>query len=655
MSDKLFRVTKGIKQDVIIRGDRREREIVSKFSKFFGVTFSRMGSFKHKRYAIDFLQPNEIMQRNYNLSNEFLLLFSNYQSFDTRTFDLVDKTLEDFSNRLDKLCVFVVSDDDKFISKVSRLIEDQKDFRLVVPFTYKEVQSNNFNLEFLNDRMRQFLYSRDLFSFESPIQKDDFFYGRSQVVQHLYSKYSAGEQSGLFGLRKIGKTSVLYALERTLIHRNGKSIFIDCQSPSVHKQRWFELLDHIVEVIYRKYSLKREQLLGKYTDKSAAINFEYELIKLYRDLDENRILFIFDEIESITFELSPSEHWKENLDFLYFWQTIRSVYQKQPKVFSFVIAGVNPKIVEISSIKNYDNPIFSMIKPIYLNFFSYDDVKKMVSRIGGYMGLTFDEEIFTHLVDDYGGHPFLIRQVCSILNSYVDEKPVCIDKYTYRNNKSDFEHKMTMYFEQIVGVLKTWYPHELELLSVLSIEGNSNFISKVKSKTEIEHLKGYGVLYEKGKKYSITINALSDYVRTQYKDKSVPEALEKKWAIISRRRNSLEQKLRDIILVSLESNNGKANTKNALLGIKDSSIRTKIRAMTSRDIINNYFYFPDYTKLIVKSWSDFEKIFIDKNHFQMCMEIVNKYRVDAHAKFIDDEQYFSLNYSLEWLEEKLCI
>ncbi len=39
----------------------------------------------------------------------------------------------------------------------------------------------------------------------------------------------------------------------------------------------------------------------------------------------------------------------------------------------------------------------------------------MVSTIGNYMGMRFDDEIYTYLTDDFGGHPFIIRQVCSHL------------------------------------------------------------------------------------------------------------------------------------------------------------------------------------------------------------------------------------------------
>jgi hypothetical protein len=645
-----YRLTKGIKQNLVLQGSKRDIQVTKFFSRFFGVTFSKEGRFKRKTdYTMVFLQPSETMQLNFNLSNEMLLLFSQYPKFDTRTFDLVDKTLEDYSNRLDKLCVIIVSEDASFIDEISRLIEAQSDFRLIVPFLYDEILSSNYNETKIYNRMRKFLYSRDLFALESPLQKDDYFFGRSHVVQQLLGKYLSGEQSGLFGLRKIGKTSVLYALQRTLIHRNGKSLFIDCQSPAVHMKKWYQLLEYIVIEFSKRYDLYYFFKSISYNEGNAASRFEKDIGDLYDLLEKQRILLIFDEIENISYSVSMNEHWKSGNDFLYFWQTIRSVYQKNPNILSFVIAGVNPTIVEIPLIQKSDNPIFGMIKSIYLDFFELSDIKHMVSRIGGYMGLQFDEEIFTYLVEDYGGHPFLTRQVCSLINKTIKDKPSKVDKYLYKGKKENFDTTITPYVDQIISVLENWYPHELKLLSILAAKGNTQFQQEINSKNEINHLLGYGIVVKYKNSYNITINAVSKYAQKVFIDNSIPDNLDEKWASISKRRNKIEINIREIIKNALQSNLGKASTKNILLGVKNSSIRDTIKTNTVSKILEDYFYFPDYIVVISKNWKYFENIFADKSDFIMCMKTINEYRVDAHAKQIDDATYFRLDYALKWI------
>ena len=59
--------------------------------------------------------------------------------------------------------------------------------------------------------MRTFLYERDLFGVASPLRDDNLFFGKTRfnVISELYGKYLQGEHGGVFGLRRIGKTSIL--------------------------------------------------------------------------------------------------------------------------------------------------------------------------------------------------------------------------------------------------------------------------------------------------------------------------------------------------------------------------------------------------------------------------------------------------------------
>ena len=187
---------------------------------------------------------------------------------------------------------------------------------------------------------------------------------------------------------KLEKTSVLYAVKRLFESKELPIIYIDCQSPSIHKRRWFEALERITSLAYDQIpGLNRELIkMREYTEKDAASLFESDLKKISVLKNGNRILLIFDEIENITFEIASSEHWSKKEDFLLFWQTLRSIFQSNRDIFSFIIAGVNPHVLEITSIRSHDNPIFKIATPKYLNLFNSDTVKEMVDSIGMYMG-----------------------------------------------------------------------------------------------------------------------------------------------------------------------------------------------------------------------------------------------------------------------------
>ena len=652
-----FKKSSGIKQGLRLCGSEHEVKVAKQLSKFFKITFSKEGVFKTTSYVFNFLQPGEEFREYYNLYNEVLLLFSPYTEFESRTLDFVDKTLEEFDNRLDKVCVFLVSKDTDIESKINVLNTTNKDSRIIIPFTYAEILQNGISKTDISSKLRKYFYNRDLFALESPLKTEAYFYGRNTLIQKLYDKYQIGEQSGLFGLRKTGKTSVLYALERQMIIRNGYSLYIDCQNPGIYMLRWNELLQFIVLEICKKYEIDKHVVESDYSEKKAALSFEKD-IKDINWVLKDRVMLMFDEIEHICFRTSDKEHWRNGEDYCMFWQTIRSVFQKEPKCFTFLIAGVNPLCIETAYVQNdIENPIFAMISIEYLNLFDLTNVKDMIGHIGKYMGLNFDEEIFTKLTEDYGGHPFLIRHICSLINNDISlDRPCQVSKYEYDAKKKEYDAQIVHYVEMILGVLRTWYPNEYELLEILAIDGNEELKNNLEYKAkEMQHLLGYGIVKEIKGNYYITINAVNLYLENNHKLQGKKSTKEQAWSDISKRRNSLEYKLRKIILLRMSMQYGNKKVKGKLLEVVDSGRkeREKLQDLEISDLIENHFYFLDVKQVILKNWSLFEVTFIDKVKFESFIDVINKYRIDAHAKTIDESDMLMLNLAFNWFDERI--
>lgn len=645
----------GIQPDLEIKGGLKEKKIVEKLSKSFRITFSKTVSFKYSEYNFSFLKPEGRFKEMYNLYNEVLLLFLPYSVFDSRSLDFVDKTLSiDYPNRLDKICVVIVSADEDIEKKIETQNSKNKESKILVPFTYDEILANDFSSVKLESKFNKYFYSRDLFALESPLKSENYFFGRNQVVQELYDKYCLGEHSGLFGLRKIGKTSVLYGLERMILLRQGCSIYIDCQDTAIHKSCWNELLFKIINNLKEKYNLGVETLdISKYSEAQASQSFESDLKTIKNTFTNSpRILLIFDEIEHISFDTSSSIDWKEGNNYIYFWQTIRAIYQKNDNLFSFLIAGVNPHCIEKPKIQSYDNPIFSLITPTYLELFNIRNVNEMVESIGKYMGLIFEPELFTHLTDDYGGHPFLIRHVCSLINKDItNNRPYTVTKYMYKEKKESYDNLIQPYVELIIDILRDWYPEEYRLLEILVDEGSDNFSKEIKfNGNVIQHLIGYGIVREQNSRYYVTINAVEKYLNFIIKKTKKPNTKAEKWSHITVRRNTLEENLRVVVVNGLRYHFGK-KAKEKLLLVIDESRRKKISNLTFEDIYKNHLYFSDLIKIVTKHWSFYENIFYEKMKFETYMDYVNKNRIDAHAKDISDEDLTLLMISLKWLEE----
>ncbi len=644
-----------ISHDLIIKGDKNEVEIVNKFNEDFRVTFSREQVFKDIKYTFNFLKPEPEFRKKFNLANEVLLIFDNYNYFSNKLLDFVDKLiLSDYYNRLDKICVILVSKDSKIENKIRELNKQNKDSRIIVPFTYSEVLiSDDFrnNLDF---KFRQFFFSRDLFAIESPLKSDAYFFGRNKLVHKLYDKYCQGQNGGLFGLRKIGKTSVLFALERFIYQRNGTTLYTDCQNPTIHTSRWYELLFKIAQGLDKKYKINSFPSEQDFSEKSASESLEKYLKNIRTIRKTDKILLIFDEIEHISFKTASSEHWKNGSDYNLFWQSLRSISQKNNDLFTFIIAGVNPLCVEAPTVNEIDNPIFGLLKPIYLDFFSSEDVQTMVQNIGAYMGLKFESEVFTDLTDHYGGHPFLIRQVCSIINQDASsERPCIISKYQVRENMDEYDHKIGHYVELVISVLQTRYPEEYKLLELLAIEGNESFKKRILGIGNIvEHLTGYGVIIEDNQKYYIRINAIKKYIEKKTKINQQLSSPANRRVEISLRRNKIEINLRKIIISILKSKYG-SKIKDQILLIKNEDDRKKLSTYDINTIFKDHLFFQDLQKIILKEWTLFQNFFNDKTKFETFSEWINKFRVDAHAKEISDDDYGIVIIAANWFDNIL--
>lgn len=666
-------------QPIHIKGGLKARQAVNTLSKFGLISFSRDQFFKSSSYSIHFIKPVAKLKQLYNLGEEVLILCCNdsLMNFKSRTKDLIDYLLgaqSEYRNRLDKVTCFLVDDCENIEELIKRDRTENPDTRLIIPFTYRELE-DGIDTETFQNRMRTFLYERDLFGVASPLQDDNLFFGkdRSNIISELYGKYLQGEHGGLFGLRRIGKTSILNLLRHRIEQNGGVAIYFDCTK--YHHLKWNSFLHQIVNEIQEKYSIGSEETVvgflpedfildsagSRYTEAKASLSFEKDLKLLHRNLSNRRILLIFDEIEQISFGTSPSPGWCRDNDALFFWQTLRAISQTDNEIFSFVITGVNPKCIEDSKIKGQPNPIFNVLAPQYITLFDYDDVKNMVSGIGSHLGLQFEEEIFAKLVDDYGGHPFLTRQICSKINMDVLERreirPYKVSKYSYEKQAPEYQAKMEAVIEQILGVLEDYYPIEYNLLKVLALDGSSAFKKSLPfGDSSIAHLLGYCLIKRDQDDYFIRIRTIAVYLNEKHKYERKMDSFSDKRAQITVRRGAIEEQLRNLIQTNLSLKFGKKAKEHMINIVKnattDKTQEAKLQNKDFKDAMQE-LYFSQLKVLMIKDWNSYQALFPDKVKFEMFFDIINKFRADAHAKSLEEEEEVLLNYAFKYFEKAL--
>lgn len=664
-----MKITAGINPTVNLKHlNEEEEEIVKRLSKEWYITNGggKVQLNQKSGYKFFLMKPTSEFQTMFNLEREILVIFSSYENFEPRTLDAFSMVFKKYSNlRIDKVCTVLISRDASIEQKLVSLLKNDPESQIVVPFTYEELIRNR-NEYLLKNRFKKHFYTRDLFAFEAPITKDLFFFGRNDLVHRIVNRHMSGENSALFGLRKTGKTSVVFGVKRAIEQIEELSVFIDCLNPSFHGKRWDKALFYIIQQIKEQNNLKiKTRAEERYIADKATDSFEKDILKINSNTGKKSILLIFDEIENLTPGISPSVHWTVETDFILLWGSIRTVFQKllllreSKVVFTFLIVGTNPMCVEIPTIHKSDNPIFNKVPFEYIQGFDISQTKEMVSGLGGYMGLNFDEIVYSKLEEDFGGHPFLVRHVCSIINEIAhSERPSRIDKTLYQRAKELFVERYSKYIEMIITVLKEFYNLEYDMLTYLAIDDVKTFKGLAEEYPDLtSHLLGYNVIDRSGDNYFFKIEAIKNYLANKNKYKKLNLTNEEIWREISDRRNIVEPKIRQIVKTQLNAILGKSEATTHVLNIYGDPRKSKYTGYQYSDLFDAAkveIYLSDMIKIIIKHYDYFKNIFgVDKTDTNLKLETINKYRADAHSKQLTKDEIEFFRVCISSIENKI--
>lgn len=242
---------------------KTERTIVGIFKRQWYVTKADTVKIGVSEYNYMLIKAPQNLVNQFNIELEIIVVFSSYSKFEPRTldaFEYINQTLE--VGRTEKLCGVLISKDENLHVLVKRYNEGET--RIIVPFSYNELTSRgNSDSYFIRDRFQNNFYNRDLFAFNDALKTDLYFFGRDQLVLDIINKHLSGENSGLFGLRKTGKTSIIFDVKRKILSKNAIGVFVSCQNPSISESNWIDAIYHVVDCIYDDVNKDTNQDLRK--------------------------------------------------------------------------------------------------------------------------------------------------------------------------------------------------------------------------------------------------------------------------------------------------------------------------------------------------------------------------------------------------------
>lgn len=469
---------------------RQEQELLDPFLTGFDVSWGRERKAYNTTLSVYILTCEKHIIDTFGFSSELALFIPHFTSMQDRVFQAINQILSEdpLNGRADRTSFFVICNTESDKRAVFDYVAEKSKNWVPIVLTRQELRAAKAAKWGIRHAIESQIFTRDLFNEVLPLKTDINFFGRENLLFAFKDAIHQAQNKGLFGLRKTGKTSLLFKLMRGVEKENSIFLYYDCKKPRIRQLRYIEFLNLICDDILVK--------LGSSVPRYADLQPESRIERIAQHIGASRrICIIFDEIEYVSFLAKLDPHW--HVDFVNLWQTLWSL-QSEFRNFCYFIAGVNPTVVEVDLVNGVQNPLFGIVSYEYLTGLNVEELRRMLHMIGRRMGLAFEEDATRLLHRKYGGHPLLTRKACSLLHTNIQyekiDRPVKITNRFIHDKEALIDGNMEFYFAHILTELEEFYSDEYEMLK-MAVSGQKIDFAELANEVGFrKHLESYGLV-----------------------------------------------------------------------------------------------------------------------------------------------------------------
>ena len=335
----------------------------------------------------------------------------------------------------------------------------------VVPLYYNTIEDAIAKIEcvsVLKQVVIPHTIRNDPYASFKPIYDPIWFFGRQSSLADLPIMLQHTQHVGIFGLRKVGKTSFVNQLCQQLTQT--PTVFIDCQAFNTANEIFSEILSKIekrlshfgVNVISRKQLTFRDNIL----------KFHNQWTKSGR---REAFVIIFDEIDKFFPESQSTSNEKIYREYISFYKTLRSLAQVERCLVTLAIAYrpyVNRRNIISKNIG--ENPMWHSFKEMYLGFLDAKESLKMVQGIGNWKEIQWEEDAAKRIFYYCGGHPLITRYFSSAVSKEGTLKRInlaCVEESASWVVENFYKNEIGNYYNQ--GLWKLVTKEEKEIIKFI--------------------------------------------------------------------------------------------------------------------------------------------------------------------------------------------
>jgi hypothetical protein len=513
--------------------------ILEFLSRGFTITWFR----EHRpRVWVALVKPHDHVADYFTLPKEYVLIGHGFPNdFQQRT--LLAEPPQDVAYRVDDRVRFVASAAPMMRAACAAWATQRR--IAVVPLDPARDFTPDSGTAQLYELLATSLWRRDVFDDPEPVANAAEFFGRELIVQQIVTKTYLGQLSAIFGLRKIGKTSLIRRV-RDLLDSDRSSLsataLVQCNATRVKAGRWFVVLldllegwasaiNHRAAEVGSKSQARAAKLPALFgsgkpmpTDALIADAFQKDVEKLLKaartvathaEASHVRLVALFDEADELYPQRTDAGYWRE--DYFALWNSLQTLKRggDDPSEVVYILGGVNPAGVEAGALVGRPNPLFELSR-LFLKPLTEKESRELLTGLGARVGLAFDEEAMASAFAITGGHPWLLRKLGSQIHQIegsgsskvVVTRPM-VERVFARTRRSFYQH-----VEWILSHLRDVAPDEYRLLHDIAVGGKDRYLSEWRDvtfrETFAEHLAQYGILRFDEDVPAITIGLVRD-------------------------------------------------------------------------------------------------------------------------------------------------
>jgi len=467
-------------------------------------------------------KPADHLAESFGLAPELLVLLIPGPEAQARDIERAEEAIAG-SLRLDAEVVLVLVNDRAADSRLAQAIHRTgRQYLFVGLGQIREVRDPR---TWLRTEMRRQLGSADLFAPGRPVVGWDFF-GRAAKLKHLRQHLRAGKPVGLYGLRKVGKTSLaLRTLAQLTDETQTLGLHLDMQSLGPHERSLAGFMRRLLRALDEALR-KRESnpaALGLAPDfgttkqlRAASDEAVERLgfaaleasIDWARDGAGRSVVVFIDEYERL-FDpaLFPATDALSILDYL------RGLVQLYPGLFNFVVAGLTRRFAAQSRIGAQQNPLFSFLLDFPLAGLERRELNQLLQKIGKRVGLIFGPEARAFIWEQSGGHPALAREYGRVVDKHVGLEDRLTGAHVSRERLLDLYDDFRLQVEttmlEIYEAVKAVDQRAPEFLAALAARSEGPLELPTQSVDELRRL---GVIVSRERGWAIAIGCFADWL-----------------------------------------------------------------------------------------------------------------------------------------------